>query len=290
MDELIASFINVNYTYELKEEIIKSLQLAESFSYKYMQDNMMDILMSTVDNSNDMLVDRFIIQLHKDLDYILEQHTLVLDENTSIQVKNKILQALCLLQDLEDYTGVICMLESFEDPTVKLASTIADTVGMEVTDVLIAIESFDDEILDKLKDYIYARETQDFSAVDIDLNPYIENLEAFFQVYGNENVAARFIEGNFRLAEDFDVYLGYIDGDLAEMEDKSLATNLLSIIYMSFGSLNNPIDIYRQHSAEIVKELNRISKIESMIIQMIGQVNEYKNAKKKAQTSEVVKL
>lgn len=290
MDELTASFINLNYTYELREEIIKSLQLADSFSYKYMQENLMDVLMSTVDNSNDILVDRFIIQLHKDLDYILEQHTIVLDENTSIGLKNKILTALCLVQDLEDYTSIICMLESFEDPSVQLSTIIADIVGIDVTDVLMVLESFDDDILAKLKDFIYARETQDFTAVDVDLNPYIQNLETFFQLYGNENIAAKFVEGNFRLAEDFDVYLGYVDGDLSQSDDKVLAVNLLSMIYMSFGSLSNPIDLYRQHSAEIVKDLNRISKIESMIIQMIGQVNELKNVKSKAQSVEVVNL
>jgi hypothetical protein len=279
MDELIASFINVTYTTELKNEIRRSFQLADLFQYKYLSINLLDLLTIAYENDSNMLADRFILTLHAGLDYILNEHNITLTEDTSIRTKNEILSALNVVQDLEDYTSIICILESFEDDAVKLSTVISDLCVLDVTDVMVSLESFDDSILTTLKDYIYGKESTVHETITDDVTGYIDNLKVFISLYGDETIGSKFIEGGFSLGEPIEVYLGFLEADFTNItDDKTVAMHVLSLIYMSQGSLSNPIDVYREHSAMLLKDLSRVSAIEVMILDMISKVEEVKNA------------
>lgn len=286
MDELIVAFINDSYSDELKQEIYKSFILFDKFEYDLAYQDFIDLLMYTVNMTNDDVRDNFIRILHSKLDYILQQHTIKLVDDVSLEQKNMILDGLYLVQDLEDYTGIIRELESFNTDHEQLATVLADLCSVEQVDILVLIEDFSPVLLTNLKNYIYGKEQLKAQTDVKEHQNIITTLKLFFKLYGEDNIGHSLIVSNVALNQTMELYLEYSKGAIVVDNDHQTASNILSIIYMTSNGINNPIEVYRNYSSNLIGNLNQISRIEALIIRMVAKINEHKQAERHAESQQ----
>ena len=277
MDALLIAFINNNYSHEMQEEIYAYFTLCDSFQNPQAYTECLDIVTDTIQTSSEIIADTLLISINDDLDYMLMQHTVILIPEATIAQKNQLLSALFILQDLEDYSIVINILESFEDDYVKFATILSDLCLLDTMEIISIVSVFQRTILDQLKSLIYKREK--IKVVIRNTNPaIIENLKIFTTLYGDQLTGMQLIVNGFIIGEKFRTYFPYIEKSIITENIEETTLNILSVIYITTESLNDPIAVYREISDLLFKDLNQISKVESMIISRVGEINEYRKA------------
>lgn len=86
----------------------------------------------------------------------------------------------------------------------------------------------------------------------------------------------------------FENYLPYIEGYFQNAVDKkdikSIACDVLSLLYLSCDGYQNPFDVYKQNSNRLFTGLTFITKVEVAVTNLIGEFSSFKSAFKNEKT------
>lgn len=272
MDSLIAHFITTTYTVEYANTIYRSFKICEDFEYRDLYSGFIDIL--TVDDTTDNYQDRFTDTLTGILDGILQLHHLRLIPTATIRQRNELLTALYTIQDLEDYSSVLSVLESLETDTIKITTILADYCQLDMSEQLSIIDSFSPITLELLKSYISLRDTERTQGHNHELIP---TLRVLYRLYGRDSIGHLLIEHGVCVGLSIPLYMQHIDSIVAD-DDAQTAINVASLIYMTPESLSSPLVVYTTNSLVMLKSLTVVSKIEPLVIAIIDRVQEFTKA------------
>lgn len=277
MDELLLIFLDTYFTDEYAEEVSKSFDLFDFYEYSQAFSGLIDIANDQGTISTDDLKDRFVLELHVKLDYILQQHTIKLIPEATLTQKNEILTSLGHLQKLEDYTGVIRLLESLENDEEILSTIISDSTLMDKTEVMSIIESFSPSVLTSLKQYIYTQE--DSVPKDTPRFDILTNIKLFSNFVNGNALGVKLVQSGVLVGQRFFEYLTFIKDDIVVKGQEDLTvSNILSLLYISTDGFNSPLLVYRKYSYNILQDLNLVSKIEVKLLEQISKYTEFKKA------------
>lgn len=276
MDDLIIGYIQDRFTDELQEEIIRSFDLFDFFEYNQAYSGFVDILMNASYESSESTQDKFISELHKKLDYVLQQHTIVTVEDTDIWTKNELLTALGRLQHLEDYSAVIHTLESMVSDEEELSIILSDVCALDEQTVMSAISEFNPTVLETLKTYIYQIESERDVSTERPLK-LIEGLRLFTTEVCKDSIVAKLLQSGLLPGQRFETYLSFVQSDLhVENNTVKTAENILSLLIASSDGYNAPITVYRKYSMQILGNLNLVTEVEVKILGLIAKYSEIK--------------
>lgn len=277
MDELISIFVENYFSEEFQQDVEQLFNLIEFFEYKDAYSGFVDILTDENNQSKDDMKDRFVRELHVKADYMLEQHTLELVSEATLAQKNEILKAFAHMQALEDYTGIICVLESLEPVEVQLSTILSDMTTMDEATLMSLVKKFNPRTLEVLKTYIYSKE-QDVQNSSEPSRVLMKNFRAFSEVIGRNNLGVAMVANGMLPGQRFHTYLAYIESSIVGKNDDETAENFLSVIYLSQDGVNAPLLVYRKYSYQVLQDLNLVSRVEIKILGMIAKLAEYKKA------------
>lgn len=282
MDDILALFVETYYNEQQADDINKALDLFDYFEYNQAFPGLIDIVVEHSATSNENLIDSFTAAINQRLNFLLEQHTVKLVDEATIDQKNQILNALGHLQKLQDYSGVIGVLESLEDDTEKLTNILSDHVLMDQTELMTLIVSFSEDLLTKLKEYIYAVEDATPSEDEPARLDIISNLKLFNEFTEGKTIAAVAMQDGSRVSERFSTYLAFFKDEIVTKDTDQTAANLLSVLYMSIDGYNSPLLVYRKYSLSILNDLTLVSKVEVSLLNLIASYSEFKKVKHEA--------
>jgi hypothetical protein len=277
VDELISIFIDSHFSEEFQEEINRSFGLIEFFDYKDAYSGFVDILTNEANHSGSDMQDMFTAELNKKLDYMLSEHQLQLVPEATVFQKNEILLALAHVQNLENYTGIIAVLESLESDELKTALILSDLSTLDESTVLSLVAKINPRTLQALKDYIYAKEKAQEQNGLLD-NKLLANFILFTKLYGQATLGAGLLSSGMMAAQRFHIYLGFVESEVVVKDDEQTALNIMSLIYLSEDGFNSPLLVYHKYSYRLLQDLNRVSRIEVKILGIIAKITEHRNA------------
>lgn len=276
MDELVAAFIENFFSDELKQEILRSLDLIEKFNSDIIYDDLINLIHQSEVLSTEDISDYFVTELVDKLKFILRAHRIEPNNEIPIQKLNEILNALYIIQNLEDYTGIIRLLESFESDTEILIKIIAELCTLDETEVLECIANFDGVILKNLKQFIYSKEKE---PLEISNETFIFNIKCFFELFQINTVGKVLLDSGMRIDSNVKFYIQYLSKDILIGNDENKALNILSVLMLTTEGQKDPINIYRKISFYLFQNLNTTALVETEFIKLLNKYNEYKNAK-----------
>lgn len=283
MDELVAAFIDNFYSDELKQEILRSLDLIEKFESDNIYDTLINLINQSETLSTEDICDYFVTELVNKLNFILREHKIITNPDTPIQKLNEILNALYLIQNLEDYTGIIRLLESFESDTEILVQILSELCVLSESEILECIYDFDAIILKNLKQFIYSKEKE---PIEINDQNFINNIKTFFELFKINTVGQVLIKSGIKLNFSIKFYLQYLSKDILIGDNENIALNILSVLMITSEGQKDPVNVYRKISFHLFQNLNTTSIIEVELIKLLNKYNEYKNAKDSVATKD----
>lgn len=280
MDELLDVFLDAYASVELKEEIARSFSLFDFFEYKQVNSILTDVVING-DQRSDATYDLFLQKLNECLDFVLQAHTLVLNSEATIYQKNEILTALGNLQRLEDYTSIIRTLESFEPNDQQLSLILSEQCQLDQGQILTLIDSYNPSVLLKLKDYIYAFESEMIEHVP---DGFDKMIKGFIQVFEkpediqNNNfnyLGSIFYSNGIILNMEFEQYLPFLEDNFNPTQEEETSLHLLSVLLLSSDGQASPLETYRKYSFQLLQDLNKTSSIEIHFSKNLAHLNEY---------------
>jgi hypothetical protein len=221
--------------------------------------------------------DMFVDELNVQLNFVLQQHMVKLVDTATVSEKNEILLALAHVQNLEDYTGIIRTLETFESPESQFARVIAELSMLDESKVIELVETLNPRVLEILKTYIYKKEEANEKAETVDPKQ-LKQIRFFAQVLGKETLGGQLVASGIRVGEYFETYLDLVQDHVVAENDEVTASNVLSVIYLSVDGLNSPLLVYRKYSYRLLQDIDKVSRVETAILNLIAKLNEYQKA------------
>lgn len=278
MDILVSEYVNQTFTEEYKQDILTSFDLFEKFNYLDYEESLIDVINNQSYLTGADLKDSFVLELNKKLDYVINQHEIYLTDEATVEDKIEIMSALYCFQNLEDYTGVIRMLESFESDYEILSVIISDICMLTSTRMMTILDRFSPSLLINMKLYITNLEATEENNDERADSKILINLKKYFKFLEQSCLAEYFIRDGIQIGQRFYSYISYCENSIVSSYDETTAKNFLSIILMSSDGYNNPLMVYRKYGYRILQDLNRVSSVETHVIRLLNNFNERKKA------------
>jgi hypothetical protein len=281
MDLSLEAFIETAYADELVDTIKNSFDIMDAFNYDYNEQDFIRPLMEVENQSTDYMHDMFLSILNHKLDLVLKEHTIVLN-NAKLYQKNEFLEALFVIQHLNDYSPILYLLESDLEADEKLAEIIAQLSTLTPSEVISIVDNYDEEILEVLKQYIYQSQPTETSETDSVTKQIITKYKEFYNYLVATNtdipIGVDYFEAGILPGLEFKAYLHYFNELTENTNISKLSLDILSILLLARDSYLNPLTGYRDNSGLIFSELELISKIDASLTGHINKFETYKQA------------
>ena len=249
-----------------------------------------DLILNDDNTTEETLQDLFILTLNNQLTNLLNIHSIIVNEHEiTLNEKVQLLRALIDVQNLDDYSNIIAVVESYLDPIEKFSEIVSQLTLLRSTDVFRIVESVDPITLDLLKGYVYSkdieaeRKSKQLSRLQLNI---INNLKSFkkwlesdsntkdLMPYGIHMINSFVLPG-----QPFNSYIPYISKDLENQTPNPnlIALNILSVIYIS-DEYNSPIECYRNNSEKLLDNLDLIKKVEASLLLVFQSFDNFKKS------------
>lgn len=277
MLDLIEEFIKNYFTEELQYEIKRTFTIFEQFEYKEYEFKF-DCLHDNDLDSNTK-INMFMNDLNNCVDFIINEHKIILNKDISLHIKNELMTCLYNLMFLDDYVPILRVLESLENNEEKLYTIISDNSNLDIVTLYEIIESFDPTILDILKQYADVKDTVDNHVVSEEVKNYVRN---FFECFGTNNLGYQLVYAGVLIDVSFEEYLPFIEESIIGSSDEETALNIYSVLILSTNGRLDPVKIYRDHSLDLLESIIKTSIVDTYLGKHISKFSEFLEIKKQS--------
>lgn len=282
MDEIIDTYIQGKFSPELGEEIYQLFGLMRVFGYLEPLDRINNLLMRESILEPDAVQDTFTTILDEAQDYLLDKHTIVVNEDASLSLKNAMLRALFQIQNLEDPLPVLRIIESMASDEEKFARIFEHMTTISSTEFISVLTQVRPTATRLLSELLYSQEENQQKAVPV-LTSLRKRLTAYKEVFGINEAVRTILDADVIIGEKFELYLPMFN-ELRELitDEKMLLETLLFLLFYSEDGSDHALTVFDQYSDQLVTDLNDSVRINRALSQMVSKVdmhNSYKDLK-----------
>lgn len=280
MDE-IQSFIAGSYSQELQEDLAGAMALFEAFEYTAPYEQLADTLYDPEQEDPDAVQLGVLGVFHRSLDHLLQCHQIRLQEEISISTKNQVLGVMVRIQNMEDPTPVLRILETDLSGEEQLAKLMEAYSTIDETQALDTFASVSSELLHRLRDTLYQKEEaiEEVSTESMQNAAQFEVLRDFFHVHGQTNLAAEMLNNGMRPGWALHLYLPYVQSALVAPTPTQMAKDLLSLFFMASDTYIDPLQAFRVHSETLLSSVDLIQRVETAMRADLNALSQYTGAK-----------
>lgn len=284
--EVIQTFTSSNYSLEMQEVYQDSLALMDAFEYSAIYEQLDDVLFDPESEDPELANLRFHETMVRGIRKVLEEHSIVLFDEVSLNQANKILSSLYLIQAVEDHVPILRILESgqFAEETFgKIVEQLTDLDMGTVMGLVDSEASLLPKALEGIKQFLMDRDAA-IADVPADHSESRLRMEEYFQACGTDNIAYLLLSSGMMLKQEAVVYYPYVDGGLITDNDEETAKNLLSFFLMSEDTFQMPLESYRKYSESLLHDNARIPRVEEFFMKELAKYEQYKTAQREARS------
>lgn len=271
-DDLLTAFIEQRYTTELAQEFFKSLDIFDSYEYPKGYEPLYAMVGSVGVVDNEDLADHLYEELNNQLDIVLHKHGIQLSESATLDQRNDILYALSIVQHRECCQQYARILESDLENIEQVGSIIEDITQLPITDFYSIVTYMDPKLPEAILTMI--DEQQPEQVTDTANPKVVRLLRIFSSHFGKDHLAASLIDGGFIIGAKLCNYLPFVEDDIVADDTRQTALNILSLLYLSEDTFENPVEAYREYSDSWMESLQTINQVETILLEMISKMTE----------------
>lgn len=281
MDPLIETYIHRTFHPETVDSIAHSFRLMDAFELQDYEQDFVELLMVEDMDLAQNVQDRFTTLLHIKLDKIIHAHLLLLNDAATLYEKNAIAEGFLNIQELEDYSNIIIVLEAGYDPEEKLAQILSQCCTLQPLAIEILIERFDPATLDMLKTYIYNKEANDgkimtsFTELQKKIIKNLRTLKAF--TAGKSCLGLMLMNAGMLIGQPLERYMPFVDDSMRNNDYDQLALDVFSLILLTDEGFNNPVITFRKRSGLLLDNIMQISRVDALVAQLSAAFETYKS-------------
>lgn len=268
MDDLINVFVKSNFTEEQQEDIFQAFGIFRVFNYNDPFPIIESLLMMESYQETSSMVDTFTGIILNAQDYLLDQHGIVLTEETTMAFNNTVLRVLFQLQRLEDPEPVLRVIENSENSEVKFATICALYTDIPETSFLQVLEDLRPVFLKNLAAFLYTQE-DGLKVATQEIPKIVERVKLFKEVYGINQVVRAILDVGTVMGETFEMMIPLFN-EFREIvhDEKILVESLFFMLLMSSDGVENPLEVFQKHADTLIGDLATADRLGKTIGEM----------------------
>jgi hypothetical protein len=213
---------------------------------------------------------------------IVTQHGVIPVDDISLDALSLIINAFKDIEEYETAADILNCVQDGVDPEEQLALMFELVTPWFCDNLMELFESVSTGCIKRICEFFNERErngvameeeppTQVRDAV-VKLRNFVEFLE------GKELLTMDLVSGGLRVGYPFAVYLRTYGNDLEAMEPKRAAEELIAMAFISGDAHSTPQEAVREIIDEFVSSLDKITRIDAAIKDIILRFNRYEKA------------
>lgn len=285
LSEVVHGYIQTTFPPEVNKTIIESFTLLENFTQGFYEDKYFELInrVDTIDNNSKQ--DLFICELEADISNIIREHHIFLNEDIRIPLYdlNEIANFLYIIQNLEDYEFISYRIHSEESTKTTLIDLMVYYTLLEKHRLMEIISHIEDSLLTSLKLFVADK----IKNIDVEISrPHTQQLKYFFEFIKNTPcLGLKYFEQGYTNI-DLESLFMLTTTNIVHYIEKTVHINLsqvaldcLSILYLCKDSFELPLLKFKQNRHLFTEDLNTMTKLETVMIRMINDFNDFSSAK-----------
>ena len=284
--EVIETFTSSNYSLEMQVIYKDSLALMDVFEYSAIYEQLIDVLFDPESEDPELASLRFHESMVAGVRKVLEEHSVHVFDDVSLDQINKILSALVLIQTVEDYVPILRIFEANHNPEETFGMVVENLTDLDMATAMTLVDSEHlhfPRALEGIKQFLMDKEKSETSPSP-DESALRKQMEIYFQACGTDNIAYLLLTSGMMLGQSAAVYYPYVDEGLVTENDEETAKNLLSFFLMASDTSATPLQSYRRYSESLIQRPERIARVEEFFMKELAKYEQYKAALRDAQS------
>lgn len=276
MDDLINLFVDSNYTQEAQEDIYIAFGLFQTFNYLDPFPIIQDMLMTSNYHESVDMTDTLTSLVTQGQAYILDQHGVVLNEETTLSFNNIVLKVLFQLQRLETPDPVLRILESMEHKSIQFCDIMEMYSDVPMTTFMQMLKEVRPTFFKNLAAFLYSEEADTKKAVE-EIPAISASIRLFKDVYGVNPAVRVILDAGTVMGEDFSVYLPLYDDLRQIVQDEGVLVEcLLFLLLYSGNGVVNPMGVFSEHADYLISDLATANRLGKTIGEMYNKMQRHK--------------
>ena len=281
MREELSMFVNDNYPYGKQDLFHQAFELFDDYEIEDYDTPFME-MMDVFDNSDyATFITNFESAIKNSILSIITDHGITLTEQATLSEILIIAQGILDIQSYEDKESIVRILETDFDDEEKFSELMNLVVTLPVETIAIVIESIDQGIFTKLKDYV--------NGEDIDVAESIEESESSkiiiknlkdFRTFSDfkDAIGFKIINMGFKVGSSFEIYGRYLKKFIEDFKDiDKVAKEFYVVLLMSKESYILPLSHYRKISYNYIDDLDIVTKVDIALSKLQNDFDKFKS-------------
>lgn len=272
MDDIIDIFIQSYYTEQAQEDLYVALGLFRTFNYLTPFTDIQQTLMQESFKSPETMQDNVTGFIIAGQDYLLDQHGIVLSDESTLAFRNIVLRVLLMLQNLEDPIQPLRVLESALSNHEKYARIMEMYADVPETTFLQMLEEARPVFFDQLAAYLYMQEGDEDKAEEIN-KTVVTYVRLFKETFGINPAVKVILDSNIIAGDNFSQYVSTLNALRAQITDETMLVELLLFFLLySKDGVGDPMGVYNDYSHELTNDINAADRLGRVLMDMYTRI------------------
>lgn len=243
LDELVVEYMNVTFQETVRNVIYNSfdfIDIVKPTSELY--DDLINLINQPDEMNTEDMSDIFIDLVKSECIEIFEAHSVVVAENTSLEIMNVILLSIINIQELSDFTFIDQILSSYLDASDTFSDICNFLTGVDKLELMESLHYVDPILIETLK-VLSSKKAEDLiESKDVPLG-LIKRFKMFNLYMGKkEPIGIRMVKEGYPMGEKLSFYLSYMEiNDYENTLD--LVLDLMSLLLLSSEAWQLPVSV-----------------------------------------------
>lgn len=278
VDNFVQEYIHDSFCPEVHESIARFFEILSRYYNEDRSVELVNLLTTAEDMHSEDLHDQIsstIINMALD---VLTAHGLTMSKEHTFYEFNQILDGLWKIQNLEDYTEIITILESTDDNLEKVSEIISLNSELSVTETMTLLQDSNvDRFIPRITIMAHdkmLRKPDSPVTFDIEQLKQIKRFRTMVEPL--IAVGVRMIESGFPIGLPLASYIPFAKSSLDTDDIKELSIHIFSLLLISQGGYEAPQVLFKNSSYFFAFELEKATKIDIEINKIIADLSKIK--------------
>jgi hypothetical protein len=292
MDSGIKVFIQNSYTNDKADLLIEIFDLLEDAQVEDYEILFLGIIMEYDNKDPNDVTSEFEQLALAFLMKITQEHGITVSEEIPLYVLSKLCDGILGIQYYLGVDDILTATGSTKPAEEKFCQILEFVNGLDEQISITYVEEVDPSLIVNIEKMFAEKDYIDIDTLEDDARNYriIRKLRELTKFLNSENyIATRLIMAGVLVGAKFEEYITYIDHKLDDMDNVQIAKELILLLSMSRDGYESISQTYSSQSSKLFTELEKTTKIFSLINGMLVEFERYVLKKSSILTNQLPK-
>ena len=266
---VIDNYLTNNASVELKDLITDAMAAFDSIGFDGYDDVFLELIMVAEQNDKNFVVDQITMLTKEYLINILKEHGIFVSDASTIDILTIFVNGIVSLLKLNDKQDVLNILKTSINSVEKFAEVISLISNKSADELMLDIETVSDSFISSLINHFEKEEYQINEDEVVQTQTIIKRFKEYTEFVGSTLKIEEYLKSGLSVGFPYQTYLNLYGHEIEELSVDDIAKEMLGMAIISNDGMNNPISVIASSIDSVISDLDKITKVNVRVTQLL---------------------